>query len=328
MADSIAQPSLPELSVILVSYNTRELTLEALRSLMRETDPDLYELIVLDNASSDGSAEAISTEFPEVDLRALDVNLGFASANNFGAIEAQGQYLLLLNPDTVVLNNAVGRLHQFAKRHPEAKLWGGRTLFPDNTLNPSSCWNRMTMWSIFCQMTGLKALFPDSVLTNSEALGRWRRDTIREVDVVSGCFLMIENALWKKLDGFNVEYFMYGEDADLCLRAQRAGARPTICPEAEIIHYGGASESAKADKMKRLLTAKTTLMRHHWSKVPQFFGYFIFWAFPLPRIVGYQITSWSRGRESDYDNVETWMAVWRSRADWLAGYPSAECQDQ
>lgn len=320
--DSGTQSSRPELSIILVSYNTRELTLEAIRSLRRETHSGLFELIVVDNASSDGSAEALAAEFPDIALRATDKNLGFATANNMAAEHARGRYLLLLNPDTVVLSNAVGRLLQFAKDHPSARLWGGRTLFGDQTLNPSSCWNRMTLWSVFCLMTGLKALLPKSRVFNSEAMGDWARDDVREVDIISGCFLLIEADLWKTLGGFNLDYFMYGEDADICLRARLAGARPLICPDAQIVHYGGASEKIRSDKMVRLLTAKITLMRHHWSTITRLPGYLVFWAFPLPRIIGYGLAMLLRKRTSDRENAQTWLRIWQSRADWLGGYPS------
>lgn len=322
MAGSRPERSIGDLGIIVVSYNTREITLEALRALKRETDPDLYELIVVDNASSDGSAGAIAAEFPDLHLVALDENIGFAKANNLAADMMRTRYLLLLNPDTLILDNSVGKLLQFAVDHPRARIWGGRTLFADERLNPSSCWNKMTLWSVFCQLTGLKALFPGSRLFNSEAIGSWQRNSVREVDIVSGCFLMIERSLWQALGGFDTGYFMYGEDADLCLRAKRTGARPIICPAAELIHYGGASERVRAEKMVRLLTAKTTLMRHHWSVLTRVPGYAVFWAFPLPRILGYGLAEFLRGRTSDRENLRTWLQVWHARRDWLSGYPT------
>ncbi|MEQ9142862.1 MAG: glycosyltransferase family 2 protein [Parvibaculaceae bacterium] len=322
MAEGRPECSISDLGIIVVSYNTREMTLEALRALKRETDPALYELIVVDNASSDGSAEAIAAEFPDFRLIALDENIGFAKANNLAADMMCVRYLLLLNPDTIILDNAVGKLFQFAVEHPRARIWGGRTLFSDKHLNPSSCWNRMTLWSLFCQFTGLKALFPGSRLINSEAIGNWERDSVREVDIISGCFLMIEKSLWQSLKGFDTGYFMYGEDANLCLRAKSMGAIPVVCPHAELIHYGGASEQIRAEKMVRLLTAKTTLMRHHWSVLTRFFGHAVFWAFPLPRILGYGLARFLRGRTSDQENLRTWLQIWRARRDWLSGYPT------
>jgi GT2 family glycosyltransferase len=324
MVETSSGRPIREVGVIVVSYNTREITLEALRALERETDPDLYRLVVVDNASSDGSADAIAAEFPDVHLIQLDKNIGFAGANNLAARMLPTRYLLLLNPDTIILDDAVGTLLQFANQHPEAGIWGGRTFYPDRTLNPSSCWNQMTLWSVFCQMMGLKSLFPRSQLINPEAIGDWQRDSVREVDIISGCFLMIEKSLWTTLDGFDTGYFMYGEDADLCLRAKQSGAKPIICPSAELIHYGGESERVRAAKMIRLLTAKTTLMRRHWNSMMILPGYCVFWAFPLPRIVGFGLASLLRRRQSDGENLSTWVDIWRARNEWLRGYEMVE----
>ena len=129
----------PVLSILVVSYNTRAMTLDCLRSVVAETRTP-YELIVLDNASADGSAEAVAAEFPQARLIASPENLGFAEGNNVAAQEARGEYLLLLNPDTLVLRGSLDRLLDFARAEPGAGIWGGRTLFADGRLNPSSCW--------------------------------------------------------------------------------------------------------------------------------------------------------------------------------------------
>ena len=143
----------PALSVIVVSYNTRAMTLDCLASLRDETRAD-FETIVVDNASTDGSAEAIAAAFPEMVLLAETANHGFAGANNLAARRARGEYLLLLNPDTLVLDGAVDRLLAFARARPEAGIWGGRTLYGDRSLNPASCWGRMTLWNLFCRACG------------------------------------------------------------------------------------------------------------------------------------------------------------------------------
>ena len=126
----------PLVSIIVVSYRTRDLTLECLRSVARETAHLPHEILVVDNASGDGSAEAIAREFPDVRLIALDGNVGFARANNIAAEEAKGRYLLLLNPDTVVIGRAIERLVAFAAERPQAKIWGGRTLYGDRLAQP------------------------------------------------------------------------------------------------------------------------------------------------------------------------------------------------
>ncbi len=188
-----------QLSVLVVSYQTRELTLACLRSLLQETKAVCMEVLVLDNDSSDGSAEAIAEEFPELTLFALQENLGFGAANNYLADRARGRRLLLLNPDTLVLHGAVDHLWAFAESHAGAQLWGGRTLFEDRSLNPSSCWGAPTPWSALSLGLGLARAFPRSPLFHPEGLGAWKRDTVREVPIVSGCFLMIDRDLWQCL---------------------------------------------------------------------------------------------------------------------------------
>src|SRR5690606_21228068 len=164
-----------------------------------QTSPEAVgglEVIVVDNASADGSADAVAAEFPQARLIRLEKNVGFACGNNVAAAEARGDYLLLLNPDTVVLDRAVERLLEFARRQPGAKIWGGRTLFPDRSLNPASCWRAPTLWSVFCIATGLTSLFRRSALFAPESFGAWPRGAVRQFDIVSVCFLLIEHDSW------------------------------------------------------------------------------------------------------------------------------------
>ena len=303
----------PRLSILIVSYNTREMTLECLRSVMRETRTP-HEVIVVDNASPDGSAAAIAAEFPEIRLFAETTNHGFAGGNNLAAVEARGEYLLLLNPDTVVLDGAIDRLLAFAERNPVARIWGGRTLFEDGSLNPGSCWGRMTLWNVFARTSGLTGIFPRSPRVNSEDYGGWRRDSEAEVDIVSGCFILISRADWAALGGFDPTFYMYGEEADLCLRARRdLGARPRITPEATIIHYGGASEAVRSDKMARLLQAKMTLIGRHLPGWQRGAARRIYRLWPLTR----RITLGLAGRR---ERAAVWGEIWARRAEWEHGF--------
>lgn len=273
-----------------------------------------YELIVLDNQSVDGSADAIAAEFPEVLLVPSMENYGFAKGNNIAAEHARGEYLLLLNPDTIVLDGAIDRLVSFATTAPRARIWGGRTLYGDRSLNPGSCWRRMSLWNILCRTSGLTGVFPKSSLFNSEAYGGWDRTTERDVDIVCGCFLLIRREDWKVLGGFDTTFFMYGEEADLCLRADDVlGASPRICPEATIIHYGGASEKVQSDKMVRLLRAKTELINRHilWLLRPTARLLFRYW--PFTRQLNFRF----RGHRDGY---RVWREIWLRRAQWQNGY--------
>ena len=303
-----------ELSVLVVSYNTRELTLACLRSLAEQTSGLVYETIVVDNASSDGSAEAIARECPGATLIRLAENIGFARANNLAAGLAKGEFLLLLNPDTVVLDGAVQRLVAFAKANSTAGIWGGRTVFADGSLNPTSCWKAMTLWSAFSRGIGLGALFRGSAWFDPEAMGSWGRDTPRRVDIVTGCFLLITSELWKRLDGFDKEFFMYGEDADLCMRAARLGAEPMVSPQATIVHIGGASERVRADKLVRLFKAHAQLMHRHWGAVDAWLGVRTLQMWAISRAAGWRMIASvrPRGRES----AEAWAQVWKRRDEW------------
>ena len=305
-----------ELSILLVSYNTRDITLACLESVYAQTRETAFEVIVVDNASSDGSADAIAGRFPQVTLVRHPANIGFAAGNNLAAQSARGRFLLLLNPDTVVLEKAIDRLMKFARAYPRAGIWGGRTLFADRTVNPTNCWKRQTLWSAFCCASGLNSVFRGSRAFDPEAMGAWSRELTPEVDIVSGCFLLITRELWDRLGGFDPAFFMYGEEADLCLRAQAYGASPRITREATIVHLGGASERVRSDKLVRLIKAKTLLIRRHWSPGAARVGVAMLTAWPLTRAIAWNVLAPFRGaigRES----AESWMSVWARRRDWL-----------
>ena len=322
LEELIACCEAPDVSIIVVSYNTRDMTMACLDSVLAETRDARYELIVVDNASSDGSAEAIANHPSKPKLIALKDNIGFAAANNLAAGEATGRYLLLLNPDTVVLGRAIDRLVSFAKLRPDAGIWGGRTLFADGRLNPASAWGRMTPWNLLCRATGLTAVFKHTTMFNGEAMGGWRRERAseREVDIVSGCFLLITHAFWTRLDGFDPAFFMYGEEADLCLRARKIGARPRVTPAATIIHYGGASERARSDKMVKLLKGKITLIERRWHPLLVPIGTSMMALWPLSRWLATTVLSRLSSKAAHAEVARTWHEIWTRRDAWRAGY--------
>lgn len=311
--------SAPNLSVVVVSYNTRAMTLDCLASIAAETTRS-HEVILVDNASGDCSAEAVSAAFPGVRLMAETANHGFARANNLAAAHARGEYLLLLNPDTVVRDGAIDRLVAFAEANPDAGIWGGRTLYGDGRLNPTCCWARMTLWSVVCTTTGLSSAFRGSSLFNPEGYGDWQRDTEREVDIVCGAFLLIRRAFWNELGGFDLRYVMYGEEADLCLRARRLGARPRMTPGAQIVHYVGASEGVRGSKMAMLLKAKILLIRDHFPRWQQGPAIWLFRAWPLTRYGAASLLALLKGGTARGERALGWKDVWTRRAEWWHGY--------
>jgi len=327
---TMSNPLKIDVSILIVSYNTRDMTLAALDSIAAETLGLTYEIIVVDNASTDGSAAAIAAHPAKPKLITLQENIGFGRANNLAAENARGYYILLLNPDTLILDNAIGKLVAFAQENRRAMIWGGRTVFADGTLNPSSCWRRMTPWNLFCRFSGLSSLFPASEFFNGEAYGAWQRDRVRHVDIVSGCFLLIPRSIWLALGGFDPLYFMYGEEADLCLRARRLGAHPLLTPEATIIHFGGASERARAAKMVKLIAAKMTLIKRHWNALLRPLGRLLLAAWPLTRALGFKLAARLTGKPHLTEAAGIWREVWLRRSEWWNGYhrrPTIEEED-
>jgi len=310
-----------DISVVIVSFNTRSLTLDCLRSVFEQTKGLTFEVIVIDNASSDSSVQAIQTAFPQVRLVPQAENRGFAAANNLAAKLATGKWLLLLNPDTVVLDRAIDKLVAFAEQaavtHPDAGIFGGRTLYADGSLNPTSCWAAPTVWSMFCLGTGLTSCFRRSRLFNPEAIPDWQRDSVREVDIVTGCFFLLRRALWEDLGGFDPAFFMYGEEADMCLRARNLGICAMICPDATILHYDGASDQLRVERQLRLLVARSLLIRRHWRGLSRKLAILLldcaaFTRGVIPRLLPIL-------NQSQRDRVKMWTELWTRRKAWHDG---------
>lgn len=303
------------LAIVIVSYNTRERTLACLRSVIAHPAGVPTEIIVVDNASADGTAEAIERELPGVSVIRSGGNLGFARAVNLGVDYANARYVLLLNPDTIVLPGALLALLAFARAHPEHGIYGGRTLREDGSLDPSSCWGAPTLWSLTSFALGLSTAFAGSRVFDPESLGDWQRDTVREVPIVTGCLLLVPRATFLQIGGMDRRYFLYGEDAEFSLRAARHGLRPVIVPEAQIIHAVGASTGSRGPKMSMVMAGKVTMLRSVWPSFKARIGVGLL-------VVGVAVRSVLETVTRRQDRM--WTHVWRTRAKWLPGYPVAE----
>jgi GT2 family glycosyltransferase len=173
------------LSIVIVSYNTRDATLECLQSVL-ETSPDGTTVVVVDNGSSDSSVQAIRECFPSVVVDETGENLGFARGVNRGVARSSGRYVLLLNPDTIVRPGSLAKLIDFAQAWPHYGVYGGRTVRRDGSLEPSSCWGAPSLWSLACFAFGFSTAFKGSRLFDPESLGGWQRNTVGEVPIITG----------------------------------------------------------------------------------------------------------------------------------------------
>ncbi|WP_306145392.1 glycosyltransferase family 2 protein [Roseibium sp. MMSF_3412] len=309
----------PTLEIIIVSYNTADLTLDALRSVYETTKVANFEVTVFDNDSSDDSANLIAQQFPQAKLIRSKDNIGFAAANNEAIKTTNSEWVLLLNPDTVCFDGAIDNLMSFALSRPDAGIFGGRTEFKDGSLNPTSCWRFMSPWSLFTGATGLARLFPKSDLINREEYGKWQRDRVREVEIVTGCFFLTTRKLWDQLEGFDTDFFMYAEEADLCYRANKQGVRALFTPDASIVHYGGASEPVRSDKMVRLLRAKMRFIRKHWSDGQVALGVLLFKLHVNVRRSAYFVLSRTGNKASHRDSLDVWTSIAKRQNEWISG---------
>jgi GT2 family glycosyltransferase len=322
----------PDLSIVVISYNTADMTVAALKSVFDTAGDIDFELLVCDNQSRDGSAEAFEAAFQqELGKRLILVrsggNLGFARANNLMAKQARGRWILLLNPDTIVLPNALQTLLAFAVKTPDARIWGGRTYLGDGTLDPASVWGKMSLWSLVSYTFGIQKLFPNSAFFNPEGYGGWDRLTEREVDIVTGCYLLIDTDLWRALGGFDPRFFMYAEEADLCLRARAKGARPRFTPTSEIIHFGGASEQVYSGKMVKLFAGKMTLVEKHMPTWQLWIARGLLATAVCGRSIALRGLGALSGRDRWRRSGQEWAAVWQRRNEWLRGYPEPSAED-
>ncbi len=304
----------PQLSIIMVSYNTAKYIRRALDSLYRETQLTYFEVIVVDNNSTDNSVALLRQQFPQVHLIASEQNPGFAGGVRQGVEQASGEYLLLLNPDTVILNAAVDRLMHFAELYPENGIWGGVTLNNDMSINTQHAWEMLNARNLLFSALGLSKLFKNSCFFNSANYGCWKRDSVKTVDITSGCFFLTTRALWDQLDGLDAGFFMYAEEADYCLRAKALGYQPIVTPDASIVHHGGVSHANFSGKLTKLLKGKVELINRHIkpAKRPLYRG--LLWLYVLNKLALYTLFKPKSTQRQE------WRTVFAQRHDWLKGY--------
>lgn len=232
------------LSILIVSWNTRDMLAQCLASVAAHPPEGEYEVIVVDNASADGSAAMVRADFPAVALLENVDNPGFAGANNQAIARSRGRYLLLLNPDTVVEAEALAALVAFMDAQPDAGAAGALLLNADGSLQ-LSCHPSPTLFREVCQLFHLDGLYP---LANYR-MADWPRDTPRPVETARGAALIVRREVIERVGPLDASYFMYSEEVDWCLRIRRAGWRIYWVPQSRVVHYGSQSTRQVAAAM-------------------------------------------------------------------------------
>jgi GT2 family glycosyltransferase len=272
-----------DLSVIILNYNTRDFLRQCLQSI-KKTQGIAPEVMVVDNASTDGSAVMVKENFPEVKLIVNQKNIGFAAGNNQGVKKAKGKYILFLNPDTLVQPETLKTMVDYLKKHPRTGAATCRVELTNGQLDYACHRGFPTPWNALAYFSGLAKLFPQNKLFNGYTLNYLSLKKTHEIDSACGAFLMVRREAGEESHWWDEDYFWYGEDLDFCYRLKEKGWRIDYVPQTKIIHHKGAASGIKKHSQKiatatkktkkRAIKASTEVMRvffkkHYQNKYPK-----------------------------------------------------------
>lgn len=232
-----------DVSFCIVSLNARDLLRDCLNSIRKNVQRVSYELVVLDNASVDGTYEMLEKEFPEARLLKTAENEGFTRPTNKTMRQGSGRYLVLLNPDTLILPGAIDGLVEFMETHPQVGICGPKVLNRDGTFQMQCRRGVSRPMAVFGYFSGLWKVFPHSKLLGGYLMNYLDENDVHEVDGVSGSCMLIRREVVEQIGYLDERFFAYQEDADYCLQAQKAGWKVFFVPTFQIIHYGGQGGS-------------------------------------------------------------------------------------
>ncbi|MGM9994014.1 MAG: glycosyltransferase family 2 protein [Candidatus Avigastranaerophilus sp.] len=267
-----------DVSVILVSYNTLDLTRNCLKSLYEKTNGVNFEIFVVDNNSKDGSPEMVEREFPDVKLIRNSENKGFGAANNIAIRKSSAKYILCLNTDTVLTGNSIKQFFDYMEQNPDAGAMGGQ--LTDINGNPLSsvgffAGTKRLLFSLF----GLRYIFPKYYEEKFALVKAVNYDSITEVDSISGADLFLRKSLIDKIGAFDEQFFMYFEETDLCYRVHKAGYKVIYFPQSRIIHLEGRSFSPS--KMQYHRSSMLKYYKKNVGYLPYLILKFLFFVKPL-----------------------------------------------
>jgi hypothetical protein len=286
--------SLIDLSIVIVSYNTMEMTRDCLKSVYCNIGSLTCEVIVVDNNSQDGSLDMIARDFPEVILISNNANLGFAAANNQGFAVAKGEFLLMLNSDTLIIGDVLEESVEFLKTNQQIGAIGCQVLNNDGTIQPT-CSGFPSLFRLTVMTLALDRI-PELSLIDTYLMRHWMRNNEREVEVISGCYLMFRKTVLEQVGGLDERFFFFAEETDWCRRIRESGWKLYFSPVGQIIHHGGGSVKKLSYKRDVMLTAATVrLHRKYGGRLAALTVYFVLMIFNASRALVWSIYSlWSR----------------------------------
>src|SRR3989344_9586213 len=279
-----------ELSIIIVSYNTKDFLRECIDSIKKNTKNLNYEIIVVDNASSDNSLRMLEEKFPDVITIKSKDNIGFSKANNLGVEKSKGKYVLFLNPNTVVYKETLLNMVKFMDGHKDVGAATCKLVMPNGKLDDASHRGFPNPWNSFCYFSGLSKMFPSSKLFGGYNLSWLNLSKTHEIDACAGAFMIVRREAGEKIGWWDEDYFFYGEDLEFCFRLKEAGWKIYFVPSASALHYKGISGGIKRVSKKittasietkrrstnwRFNAMKIFYRKHYQNKYPFFLTWFV-----------------------------------------------------
>ena len=266
----------PDLSIIILNYNVKELLLKCLESVLKSVQGTGYmvQVIVVDNASEDGSVEATEEIYRNsVEIIRNKENLGFAAGNNVGVKKAKAPVILFLNPDTVVVDGAIQKTYQYLMGNPDIGAITCRVELPDGKLDYSSHRGFPTPWNSFCYFTGLSKIFPGSPLFSGYTASYMDIRTTHEIDCLTGAFLMVRKIAGEQINWWDTDYFFNGEDIEFCFSLKEKGWKIYFYPRVKIIHFKGSSAGKEKSKTisHGISAMRIFYKKHFYQKYPPIF---------------------------------------------------------
>jgi GT2 family glycosyltransferase len=249
----------PDLSVVIVSWNTQSMLRDCLASLYNSGVRAALEVFVVDNGSADGSPDMVANEFPAVKLIRNDLNTGFAAANNQALRIATGRHVLLLNSDTLVHDGVIDASIGYMDENPDVGVMGCRVLNADGTVQ-TTCSRFPTLVNLMLLTTGLFKV-PGLSVARRYRMDDWQRDDERDVEVVSGCYLLARRSAIEAVGLLDEDFFFFGEETDWCRRFLAHGYAVRFAPVGTITHFGGGSSKSLNSK-RDLMLSEATIRLH------------------------------------------------------------------
>ncbi|WP_242904239.1 glycosyltransferase family 2 protein [Actinomadura terrae] len=311
-------------SIVLLTYRSARYLEDCVAALRRATGRHPAELIIVDNDSGDETPQVARTVAPDARVVETGRNGGFAYGCHVGAGKARFPWLMFVNPDTLPAPGSIEALVDCGRADPSIGIVGGRCVAPDGSVDPRSWWGRPGLWPTFCFAFLLTSVFPGSRVFDPESPRPWTGEAqVRPVPVVTGGFMLVSRRAWDATGGFDRGFFMYSEDADLCVRAASLGFRPHVTGRGVYQHETGGS-STSAGKLVLLFTGKATLLR---KQLPPglrqlavgLLAFGVFARATLSRLLSARPER--QGRPTA--RGEDWRRLWSARREWLPGWQSS-----